>query len=470
MEGIKQNSIYIIIPLVCFALLACKDPESKKPNVVIILVDDLGWSDLGCYGNAFHNTPNIDNLAKNSKQFMQAYAAPVCSPSRAALLTGKSPAFLKLTEHLRKKPYKSIPTKWQPPEIVENLPLTHITLAEVLQQAGYTTAAFGKWHLGGKGYLPTNQGFDFSLAGSRDGMPGSYYYPFSNKSFQLPEMKKVGKEGDYLTDVLTKQAIDFLQQSEDKPFFLYLSFFAVHTPIKGKKELVEKYRSKGNASKYGADYAAMVETLDQNVGKVLNTLESLDYMDNTILVFASDNGGLATTWSGKSPVTDNSPLKSGKGSLYEGGIRIPLMVKFPNTSNEGVSNVPVILEDIFPTILDYADIPTDELESSQLHGVSLEPLWNGKTALERTLFWHFPHYGNMEGSEPASAVREGKWKLIKFYEGDRTELYNLEEDIGEQQNLVDVFPEKASQLTMALNQWKKEVGAAEPTPPKNTLE
>jgi len=211
-----------------------------------------------------------------------------------------------------------------------------------------------------------------------------------------------------------------------------------------------------------------VESLDQNVGRVLRALETLDYMENTILIFASDNGGLATSWAGKPPVTNNAPLRSGKGTLYEGGIRIPLMMKLPNTSKGSVCRTPIILEDILPTIIDYAEISDNTFDNSQLHGTSLMPLWEGTSSIDRNLFWHFPHYGNMEDSEPASAVRDGKWKLIKFYQGNRTELYNLNEDIGEKNNLADVFPNEVSRLILALNEWKKEIGAVEPLPPKNT--
>jgi len=448
------------------SLLLTYGQTTRKPNILVILADDLGYSDLGCYGNRVHQTPHLDQLASIGKQFTQAYAAPVCSPSRAALLTGKSPAFLHLTEHLRKKSWQAKEGQWQPPNIVHDLPLDHTTVAEYLSGLDYTTAAFGKWHLGGEGYLPTNQGFDFALAGSRDGMPGSYYYPFSSKLFQLPELEGLGKPGDYLTDLLTDQAIGFLQKDHQQPFFLYLSYFAVHTPIQAKKDLAEKYRAAGDTSQFGADYAAMVENLDRNVGRVMDALQAKGYFESTMIVFASDNGGLATTWSGNPPVTDNAPLRSGKGSLYEGGIRVPFIIKHPQLTDTTTCHVPVILEDVFPTIIELTQSADKQLDSLELHGRSLLPLWKNADLPERSLFWHFPHYGNMEGSVPASAIRKGDIKLIRFYEDNRTELYNLKRDPGETANLLDDEPDLVAQLTKELGTLKQQMNAQEPTPPE----
>ncbi|MEO0334036.1 MAG: sulfatase, partial [Bacteroidota bacterium] len=336
------------------------------------------------------------------------------------------------------------------------------TVAEYLQDLNYTTAAFGKWHLGGEGYLPKDQGFEFALAGSRDGMPGSYYYPFSSKLFQLPELEKLGKKGDYLTDLLTDQAIDFLQEDHQQPFFLYLSYFAVHTPIQGKKELADKYRAAGDTSKYGAAYAAMVENLDRNVGRVLDVLSTESHDKNTLVVFTSDNGGLATS---DPPVTTNAPLRGGKGSLYEGGIRVPLIIKHPQLTDTTVCHVPVILEDIFPTIIELTQGSDTQLGLLEFHGRSLLPLWKNTNLPDRSLFWHFPHYGNMAGSVPASAIRKGDYKLIRFYEDKRTELYNLERDPGETTNLVGEEPDLVVQLAEELSELKQKMKAQEPTPP-----
>ena len=419
-----------------------------RPNIVFILADDLGWADLGCYGHRFHETPNIDRLAAEGVRFTNAYAAcPVCSPTRASIMTGKYPARLGLTDWI---PGHRIPnTKLRRPEFLQYLPNEEVTIAEALKAAGYATASVGKWHLGGEGHLPQDQGFDLNVGGSNAGGPaGGYHLP--NK-MNLKNMRR----GEYLTDRLTSEGIKFIEANKEGPFFLYQAYHSVHIPIQPKKRYLEKYRAKlAPGETYNPAYAAMVQSLDEGVGRILQALKDLRLTERTVVFFMSDNGGFEA-------VTSNAPLRKAKGYLYEGGIRDPLIVRYPPLVKAGAfCKTPVSSVDFFPTILDLAGVKN---RAREIDGVSLMPLLRGKRSLGRkAIYWHYPHY-NSQGGTPASAVRRGDYKLLYFYEDGRVELYNLKEDIGEKTDLSAKMPEKTAELRGLLETWLKQVGAQKPT-------
>ena len=437
---------------------------SERPNVVLIVADDLGWSDLGVYGNAFHETPHLDRLAAEGVRFTDGYAAaPVCSPTRASLLTGRYPAALHLTEHLHGP---QAPAPWQrvaPPEQVAHLPLETVTLAERLKEHGYATAHVGKWHLGSEGSLPEDHGFDVNIAGSGRGLPPSYFYPYVEKQSErdlFGEPVDSSRAGEYLTNRLTDEAIGFVEAHRDAAFFLHLAYYTVHVPIEGEKERVARYEEKKAANPDFAQanppYAAMVESLDENVGRLL---AALDLSRRTLVVFLSDNGGLDVRevpgFDQHTPATTNAPLRAGKGSLYEGGIRVPFLARWPGVIPEGVvSDEAVSTIDVLPTVLDALDLPAPDVD-----GVSLLPVLTGETLLAReALYWHFPHY-SPQGGRPASAIREGPLKLIAFLENGHVELYNLGQDAGETRNLAEAQPEQAARLQAKLAAWHQRVGA-----------
>jgi len=459
-------------------IFAISEPLPERPNFVFILIDDMGWRDAECYGSKFYETPNIDKLAGEAMRFTDAYAAcPVCSPTRASILTGKYPARLGLTDWLG-------PDKWhakgklQTPQIAQQLPLEEVTIAEALKAAGYVTASIGKWHLGGQSYLPENQGFDLNIAGSDMGFPPSYFYPYRNKNNLALDKIPGGKEGEYLTDRLTDEALKFIEANKDKPFFVHLSHYAVHVPLQSKKDLEDKYKAKAakmvvpdsehfknegtrkvNQIQDNATYAGMMQSVDESVGRVLEKLDELNLSDNTVIIFMSDNGGVSTSegWP-----TSNVPLRAGKGWLHEGGIREPMIIKWPGVTKAGsVCSEPVISTDFYPTMLEMAGL---SLKPEQhCDGLSLVPLFRQQGNLKRdALYWHYPHYSN-QGSSPASAIRAGDYKLIEFYEDNHTELYNLKNDIGETANLADKMPEKAAELKKKLADWLKQMNAKFPT-------
>ena len=450
--------------------LSCAKPRGS--NVVIILADDLGWKDLGCYGSEFYETPNLDRLAREGMRFTDAYAsACVCSPTRASLLTGKSPARLHLTDWLPGRPDSSL-QKLHSPKMETCLASMENTLAEALQKAGYATASVGKWHLGKLSESwPEQHGFDFQIAGSGKGNPGSYFSPY-----QLPNLSD-GPAGEYLTDRLTDEALRFVRQNREKPFLLYLPFYAVHTPLQAKAGLEKKYKekaatfSKGKQKDFLTDlgrevrqvqnhptYAAMVENMDENVGRLLGELKTLGLEQNTVVIFTSDNGGLSTS---EGTPTSNVPLRAGKGWPYEGGVRVPLIVRWPEVTKEGsVCHEPVISADLFPTTLAAAGLGTDG--SEDLDGANLLPVLRGGKIPERPLFWHYPHYSN-QGGAPNGAVRLGEWKLIEWYEDMRVELYNLKLDVSEKKNLAFDKPELVNSLRNRLHEWRQEVNAQMPT-------
>ncbi len=462
--------LFGLLPLV-FWVSAGPVSAADRPNIVFILADDLGWADLGCYGSTFHETPNLDKLAKQGMRFTDAYAAcAVCSPTRASVMTGKYPARLHLTDWLpglRDRPSQ----KLSRPEIEKFLPLEEVTVAEALKAGGYKTGFFGKWHLGEEPEVwPDHQGFDQNVGGCGEGHPPSYFSPYG-----IPAITD-GPKGEYLNDRLTDEAMKFLERTKDGPFFLYVPHYAVHQPLQAKAETVQKYKVKAAGLPAGETsgddqgspvrqiqnepvYAAMVENLDENVGRLLKKLTELGLDRNTVVFFTSDNGGLAN---GRNAPSCNLPLRMGKGWPYEGGIREPLIVRWPDvTKPDSVSNVPVTSTDFYPTMLQMAGLPLQPKQHCD--GESLVPVLKGGTLPERPLFWHYPHYHG-SGSQPNGAVRLGDFKLIEWYEDMRTELYNLKEDIREKNDLSAKMPEKTAELLGLLHRWREEVKAQMPTP------
>ena len=468
---------YLLLLILVSVLTSCKE---KKQNIVFILVDDLGWTDLGYAGSTFHQSPNIDAFSQESIQFTNAYAsASICSPTRAAIMTGKHPARLKITDWIP----GFIPEneKLIGPDILNELPLEESTLAETFKAHGYKTFFAGKWHLGNTGYFPEDQGFDINIGGHHKGSPpGGYYTPYKN-----PKLTD-GPNGEYLTDRLTNESINFIDNIGENPFFLYLSYYTVHTPIQANKKHLEKFnniletikiknlgfKDEGRGStrlqQLNPEYASMVYALDDNVGKLINKLKEAGLYDNTIIVFTSDNGGLSTVLKNKrqKAPTAVTPLRGGKGWLYEGGIRVPLLIKPAHYSNttKKVIDVPVISHDLYPTLLALAKIKHD---NTKIDGIDISPLINNDKPIDREeLFWHYPHY-HASGWAPGSAIRQGDWKLIEFYDSNTIELYNLATDISETKDLSLKYPQKAMMLQNRLHELKKATNAR---PVKNNLD
>jgi arylsulfatase A len=436
-------------------------PARRPPNFVFILADDLGWTDLGCFGSGFYRTPNIDRLAQEGMRFTNAYAAcPVCSPTRAAILTGKYPARLHLTDWI---PGRTPPgVKMRPPEWTPYLPLEEITIAEALKPAGYVSASIGKWHLGGEEHYPEKQGFDVNFGGNHLGSPPGYFYPY-----EIPNIT-AGAKGEYLTDRLTDEALAFIEKSKARPFFLYLAHYAVHTPIEAKPEIAARYRDRvrPGLSHSHPEYAAMIESVDESVGRVLRKLEESGLARDTVVFFASDNGGVV----GRRHITSNEPLREEKATLYEGGIRVPLIVRWPGEVKPGsTSETPVISVDFFPTLAEMAGV---EAAAKAVDGLSLVPLLKGRGGLRRSsIFWHYPHYNFHQPlipTRPCGAIRKGDFKLIEFYEDGFLELYDVRQDIGERRNLARAQPKKAAELRRELDAWRESAGAQMPAPaPEN---
>lgn len=434
--------------------------QDRPPNIIFVLIDDMGWTDLGCYGSKYYETPNIDQLAKDGMKFTQAYSAcTVCSPTRASILTGKSPARLHITDwiagHNRPNARLSIP------EWTKYLPEEEETLAERLKTRGYATASIGKWHLGGAEHSPEMHGFDVNIGGTEQGSPPSYFSPY--KIATLPD----GPKDEFLTDRLTSEAIGFIEKNKDQPFFIYLPHYAVHTPIMGKPEVVAKYQAKKADNGHSNPvYAALVESVDDGVGRLRETLKKLNLAENTIFIFTSDNGGLSNQVNEKGwrrGPTDNSPSRLGKGSAYDGGVHIPLIVVWPDTIEAGSeSDVPVISYDHLPTLLEASGTPLKE--GQIIDGESLMPLLTQKDILKRdAIYWHYPHY-HPGSATPYSAIRAGDWKLIEFFEDQHVELYNIRRDVGEADNVATVEGDIAEQLHKQLDEWRTKVGAQLPTP------
>jgi arylsulfatase A-like enzyme len=430
---------------------------SKKPNIIYINIDDMGWTDLGFMGSKFYQTPNIDRLAKQGVTFSNAYApAANCAPSRASCLTGQYPPrhgiyTVASSERGKTQHRKLIPTKNR-----TVLADDKITITEVLQKGGYKTCHIGKWHLGQD---PKTQGFDYNIGGSAAGHPSSYFSPYKNKALTD------GDAGEQLTDRLSDEAIGFMQNHVAEPFFLNLAYYAVHTPLQAKKPLIEKYKNKSTTKAHSnAVYAAMIETLDNNIGRVMQAIDQLGLSDNTFILFSSDNGGLFK-------VSRQYPLRAGKGSYYEGGIREPLIVRWPGKIKPGSqSETPVSGIDFFPTFLDAAGLAKPE--KLTLDGLSLMPILTGSGNLPtRPLYWHFPIYlqaGNVDTPDPlfrtrpGSAMRFGEWKLHQYFEDGRIELYKLDDDIGEKNNLAKSHPAKAQELLDMMKNWHAKTKAPVP--------
>jgi arylsulfatase A-like enzyme len=433
---------------------AAGKPGGRPPNIIHILIDDMGWTDLGCMGSDLYETPNIDRLAAQGMRLDNGYAAcTVCSPTRAATMTGRYPARLRVTDwiHGSNRPR----AKLRIPDWTHYLPDAEVTLAEALKPAGYVSAHVGKWHLGdGPEHYPTTQGFDINVAGYGAGSTPSHFSPY-----KIPTLED-GPPGEYLTDRLTTEACRFISAHRDRPFFLYLAHYTVHTPIEAKPELVAKYRKKikPGMRHTNAAYAAMIESLDDGIGRVLNTLDSEGIADRTIVVFTSDNGGLMQP--GNSTV--NVPLRAGKGSTYEGGTRVPLIVRWPGVTPAGsVCHEPVMSIDFLPTYLEIAALPP----RADVDGKNLAALFRDPAGrLDRAvLYWHYPHY-HPGGATPYGAIRARDWKLIEFYEDDHVELYNLADDLGETKDLAGSMPERADALRRQLHEWRQSVAAQMPTP------
>ncbi len=512
------------LPVVLFAaaaLLTFQAPAhaasaSRPPNIVLFLVDDLGWRDLGVYGSSFYETPQLDRFARANVRFTDAYApCHVCSPTRASIMTGKYPARLQLTDWLpgrRDFPFQKLNNAKPRP----HLPLEETTLAEALKEHGYATGHFGKWHLGEDPSGPLQHGFDVQVPRWNKCCPNKgYHAPFGLEGL-------TDAPGDYLTDRLTDEALKYIDENRSRPFFLYLSHFAPHDPIQGRADLVAKYQAKlqqraaadrapfileGNPDAKNAptrtqldaalkedayrgyqvlpnqtvkikqhqdnvQFAAMVESLDESFGRVIAKLEALGLSENTIVIFTSDNGGMSAANFGRPDrivaptaldaafATSNLPLRGAKGWLYEGGIRVPMIIKWPGRSARGiVSSVPAISTDLYPTILEMIGAPARP--SQHLDGVSLAGVVRGEKPPARdALYWHFPHYSNHGMQSPGAAIRQGDFKLLEYFENNTVQLFNLREDLGEQHDLAREQPGRTQQMTALLHQWRRSVSAA----------
>lgn len=442
-------------------------PAPTPLNIVFILADDLGWADTGPYGADLHETPHLDRLAAGAMRFTNAYAAaPVCSPTRASIMTGKHPARLHMTiwHEASERPPQHRPLI--PPVTVGNLPHQEVTLAEALKARGYTTAHVGKWHLGVASHYPETQGFDVNIGGTFWGAPATYFYPYRGKlpsgEFRYVPDLEWGEPGEYLPDRLTGEALRIIDKSAARPFFLNLWHHTVHTPIEGQAEPAARYAGRIQPGMHhrNAAYAAMVRSLDDSVGRILARLEQSGLADRTVVVFTSDNGGYIGKFKGET-VTSNHPLRSGKGSLYEGGIRVPLLIRWPGVTRPGsVSDEPITSCDFYRTLLEMAGADAPQAPD----GVSIVPLLRDPAAsLNRdALYFHYPHY--YETTSPVSAIRAREWKLLEYYENGRLELYDLSRDPGEARNLAAEMPKKAAELQGRLRAWLDSVAAQKPQP------
>lgn len=454
-----------VLCLAASFVLLCEVTEAAsnaKTNVILILIDDLGWNDVECYGSEYYQTPNIDRLASDGMRFTDGYAAcNVCSPSRAAILTGKYPARLLLTQWLPSGRWNAKKNRLREGRYLSNLPLEEVTIAEAMREAGYQTGFMGKWHLGTETYYyPQHQGFDINIAGRDYGAPGSYFYPFTGK-WKIPttgqtlhkETPLSGRAGDYLVDRLAEEAENFIRDSADKPFFLMLSHYAVHAPLQGKRDKTARYEEIAASARQGKPaYAAMVESVDDSVGRVMRTLRELKLAERTLVIFTSDNGGFAKA-------TSNSPLRANKGSNYEGGLRVPFIVRWPGKIKPGaVSPQPVIAMDLFPTILEATGQRPRPCQ--HVDGESLVPVLTESGRLNRdAIYWHYPHYNQHPSSFPSGAIRAGDWKLIEAFETGKLSLFNLSADIGEKMDRSATEPAKVAELHSMLKSWRTEVGA-----------
>jgi len=433
----------------------------NRPNVVYINVDDLGWKDLGFMDNGYFETPNIDQFSKQAIRFTNSYASAAnCAPSRACLMTGQYAPRHGIYTVSPSARGKSNTRKLIPVKNTDTLPSALVTMADLFKLAGYKTGTFGKWHLGND---PLQQGFDVNVAGSLRGNPGKdgYFSPYKVSNIEN------GPDGEHLTDRLTSEAIQFLRKNKDAPFFLYLPFYSVHTPILAKEKLIKKYQAKNqNPLEINPTYAAMVETMDTNVGRLLKELDKLGLAKNTIVVFTSDNGGIRS-------IAPQHPLRAGKGSYYEGGTRVPCIIRWPGiVKPDTSSDQPIINIDFFPTFKELLHI---ELKERVLDGQSLLPILKGNSTASRPIFWHFPIYlqsydpAKDDGRDllfrtrPGSTVLLEGWKLHWYHEDQGIELYYLPDDAGERNNIADKKPKKVAELLEVLKTWQAKVGAPIPT-------
>ena len=461
----KAGMLAFALPFVVISPLlvaADKKDVSRPPNIVLLLADDLGWTGLRCFGSDLYETPHLDRLAEAGMKFTDAYSAcTVCSPTRASIMTGMYPARLHLTDFIagQNRPW----AKLRIPDWTKRLEQRHGTIAEALHDAGYATAQIGKWHLSPPGkeaadYAPQQQGFDVEIP-----------KPAAARGYFLPEgFNKKGESGsDYVTDYLTDRAVSTIDELKDRPFFLYMAYHTPHTPIQGRPDLVERFQKKirAGATHNNPVYAAMLASLDNSVGRILARLEKHGLAENTLVIFTSDNGGLTQRNGKHDGFTENLPLRRGKGSAYEGGVRVPAIVRWPGVAKAGsVCDEPVMTIDYYPTMLAAARAKGNADHNQSIDGQSLLPLLkNPIHSLDRNLFWHYPHY-HAGGDSPYSAVRSGKWRLIEFHEDQRIALFDLAGDIGETTDQAAKYPEVAKRLRGELNRWRKEVGAQMPTP------
>jgi len=487
-----KTLLLLTLHLAVWPLLTLARAEDSPMNVVVFLVDDMGWTDLGCQGSDLYETPNIDRLAATGTRFTDGYAAcTVCSPTRAAYQTGQYPARLRVTDFIPGHPIENTPLII--PEWTQRLELEQITIAETLKSSGYQTAHLGKWHLterdrsaGGNStghfpeHYPEKQGYDFNIGGNEHGAPPSYFWPYGrgktladkrdNPILRTLPPRDDSTADEYLTDRIADEGVRLIERfsadAENRPFFTSFCFYNVHTPLQGPADLVEKYRKKIAATSptlhTNPVYAAMVESVDRAVGRVMTTLEEKNIAEQTLIIFTSDNGGL------RPQATDNAPLRQGKGGIYEGGVRVPFIVSWPGVTPAGsVSDEPVITMDIVPTILEATGVKAPPAAAEKFDGLSLAKVLRdpASATLEReALYWHYPHYHSM-GSHPYSAIRAGEWKLIQLHDKmDSPELYHLANDIHEDHNLASSQPDRATELLEKLKAWRDSVDAQMPTP------
>lgn len=443
---------------------------ADKPNIIFILADDLGWTDLGSFGSDYYQTPHLDQLAKQGMKFTNAYAnAPNCAPTRACLLSGQYPPRHGIYTVGSGARGKAQHRKMIPAPNETTLKSEYYTLGEAIQDAGYKTAHFGKWHMGGtEQTLPQGQGFPHNRGGFHAGHPKSYFSPYKN-----PQLKD-GPKGENLTDRLSDEVVHFIKHNKAKPFFVYLPYYAVHTPIQPKQDLKNQYAAKPKGKYHdNPAYAAMITTMDQGIGRILKTLDELNLSENTLIVFTSDNGGLggyreAGLKGGGKSITQQHPLRGGKGMLYEGGIRVPLIVKWPGVTKPGsISHQPVISFDFYPTLINIAGGKTKPNQTPD--GIDITPLLkNPNTQLKReALYWHFPGYLQLTNNgvwrtTPGAVIRFGDWKLHEYFEDGRLELYNLKDDISEQNNLAQTHPDITRKLHTMMKTWRKNTNAPMP--------
>lgn len=468
-----------VVALTLVGIPAATSAQDAATNVVLIIVDDLGWRDLGVTGSPLYDTPAIDRLAREGTRFSRFYSAsPVCSPTRASLMTGRNPARLAITNWIGGEQQGQL----RQADYERALPLEEVTIGDALRARGYATGYIGKWHLGTNQFMPSHQGFDTIIAVNNAGQPGSYFPPYGRVGAPtaVPDLDDDPPDA-YLTDRLTDAAVRFIATRRREPFLLVLAHYTVHTPLEAPAALVAEYekeigttgstpttepiteRTAATRSRQDhAVYAAMVETLDRSIGRITDTLRTLGLDDRTAVVFVSDNGGLSTVQGSRPGPTSNLPLRAGKGWLYEGGIRVPLIVRWPGVTRPGtVIGTPATTDDLFPTLLELAgaarstDVPLD--------GLSLAPLFRGDSLPSRPLFWHFPHYHG-SGNRPSGVVRDGNYKLLEWFEDGRVELYDLASDSTETHDISAERPQMAVRLLRLLRDWRERIGARMPTP------